>query len=118
MSRPRYLADHDFNERILHGVWQRDAAIEIVRARERGLEEKADPDILAFAAAEGLIVLSHDVNTMPAAAYARLAAGQTMTGLFMVPQRYPLGPMIDDLVLICATSEAEEWGGQVVFLPL
>ena len=40
-----------------------------------------------------------------------------MAGLFMVRQSDPMGPVID-LVLIWSASEAEEWQGQVWFLPI
>ena len=41
-----------------------------------------DPDILARAAAEGRIVLTHDRNTMTGFAATRVNAGQPMPGLF------------------------------------
>jgi hypothetical protein len=77
-----------------------------------------DTEILAYAAREGLLVVSHDVNTMPAAAFARLSAGKSFPGLFMSPQSSPIASIIDSLVLIWAASELEEWQDRVVFLPL
>ena len=118
MSRPRFLADHDVNEHILDGALRREPAIEVLRARDVGLGDRPDAEVLEFAAAQGMIVVSHDVNTMPAQAYARLAAGRPVAGLLMVKQTDPIGPIIDSLVLIWSASEAEEWHGQVVFLPL
>jgi hypothetical protein len=47
-----------------------------------------------------------------------LDTGGTMTGLLMVQQTKPIGPVIDSLVLIWSASEAEEWTGRVRFLPL
>jgi hypothetical protein len=111
------FADHDFNERIIQGVLRQRAAVELVRAREAGLEEESDPAILAYAAEHGLMVLSHDVNTMSAAAVARLHAGQPLSGLLLVPQLSPLGKVIDDLVLIWESSTPEDWAGVVDFLP-
>ena len=118
MSRPRFLADHDVNEHILDGALRREPAIEVLRARDVGLGDRPDAEVLEFAAAQGMIVVSHDVNIMPAHAYARLAAGRPVAGLLMVKQTDPIGPIIDSLVLIWSASEAEEWHGQVVFLPL
>ncbi len=109
MSRPRFLADHDFNEHILRAV---------VRAREVGLHERPDAEVLAYAATQGLLTLSHDVNTMPAAARARVAEGQAMHGLLLAQQRRLYRATIEDLVLIAVASEAEEWINQVRFLPL
>jgi hypothetical protein len=36
----------------------------------------------------------------------------------MVQQTAPICPVIDSLILIWAASEADEWDGQVAFLPL
>jgi hypothetical protein len=55
---------------------------------------------------------------MPAAASARLARGLTFPGLLLARQRHPIAPVIESLLLIWSNSEAEEWEGQVQFLPL
>jgi hypothetical protein len=118
MSRPRFLADHDLNEHIVTGVLRQEPVIDFLRVRDLGMSTRPDSEILAYAAIEGLLVVSHDVNTMPAAAFARLSAGDSLTGLFMVPQLSPIAPIIDSLVMIWAASELEEWKDQVIFLPL
>jgi hypothetical protein len=118
MSRPRFLADHDLNENILHGVWRHEPTIVFRSAREFQLEQRPDDELLAFAAARGLIAVSHDVNTMRAAALARIDRGEPFSGLIMIHQRAPLANTIEDLVLIWAASEAEEWVNEVQFLPL
>jgi predicted nuclease of predicted toxin-antitoxin system len=69
MSQPKLLADHDLNEHIIVGVLRRAPGVEFRRVREVGLHERPDPEVLAYAADHGFIVVSHDVNTMPAAAY-------------------------------------------------
>jgi hypothetical protein len=105
MSRPRFLADHVLNEHIVDGSLRREPSIEFIRARDVGLDDRTDPEVLAYAAAEGWLIVSHDVNTMPAHAWARLAAGQSLAGLFMVRQTDPIGPIIDSLVLIWSASK-------------
>ena len=118
MSRPRFLADHDLNEQIIDGVLRREPSIHFVPVRELGLQERADREVLAYAASEGLVVVSHDVNTMPAAAERRNQSREHMAGLVMVAQRLPVGRAIDDLVLIWAATDDSEWRHQTVFLPL
>jgi len=118
MSQPRFLADHDLNEHIVAGVLRQEPAVEFVRVRDIGMNERSDEEILAYAQNEGLLVVSHDVNTMPAAAYARLTAAQSFPGLFMVQQTLPIRPVIESIVLIWSTSQFEEWINQVVYLPL
>ena len=118
MSRPRFLADHDLNEHIITGVRRRHEGVEFLRVRDAGLDGRPDPEVLAYAAERGLLVVSHDVNTMPAHAHRRLAAGLPVAGLLMVRQTEAVAAVIDSLVLVWSSSEAEEWQGLVVYLPL
>jgi predicted nuclease of predicted toxin-antitoxin system len=60
MSRPRFLADHDLNEHIVSGVLRREPALEWVRARDIGMSERADAEVLAYAADHGFLVHCHD----------------------------------------------------------
>lgn len=76
MSRLRFPADHDLNEHIVLGVLRQEPAIEFIRVRDAGLSDRSDDEILEFADENGLLVISHDVNTMPAAAFARLSHGE------------------------------------------
>jgi hypothetical protein len=118
MSRPRFLADNDLNDAIVRGVARREPSIEFLRLRELGLDRLPDPEVLQFAARENWIVVSHDVNSMTAAAFGLLTSNQAMHGLLLVHQSDPIAPIIDSLVLIWSASEAEEWSGLVEFLPL
>jgi len=83
-----------------------------------GLRHTPDPDILAWAAAEGRIVLTHDRNTMTGFASARVNAGQPMPGLVVVDQQAPLGRALNDLEAMAAASEMDEWRDQIIFVPL
>ena len=118
MSRPKFLADHDVNEHLIVGVLRREPSVEFNRARDIGINDQPDSEILDYADRHGLIVVSHDVNTMPAEAYNRLATGKAIAGLLMVQQSHPIGLIIENLILIWSASEAEEWRNQVCFLPL
>ena len=117
MSRPLFLADHDLNEHIVAGVLRCEPTIKFLRVRDLGMGKRSDQEILEYADREELLVVSHDVNTMPAVAYDRLLAGQSFPGLFMVPQTVPVGLAIENLVLVWAASELDDWENQVVFLP-
>ena len=70
MSRPRFLADNDLMDQIVLGVQRREPALIMTRLREVGLAPAADSVVLDYAANEGFIVVSHDINTMRAAARA------------------------------------------------
>jgi hypothetical protein len=118
MSRPRFLADNDLNDAIVVSVRRREPAMEFSRLRDLGKATRSDPEVLEFAAQESWILVSHDVNTMRVVAYIRLSAGLSMGSLLLVHQRTGVSSIIDSLLLIWAACEAEEWAGQVEFLPI
>jgi predicted nuclease of predicted toxin-antitoxin system len=108
MSRPRFLADNDLDDAIVLGVCRHEPLAEFTRLRDIGLAAARDVEVLERAAIDKRIVVSHDVNTLRAAAQARLAKGQPMNGLLLVHQRQAVWPIIENLVLIWAAREAEE----------
>lgn len=89
-----------------------------MRCRDAGLRSASDVEVLTYSAEHGLVIVSHDVNTMSAAAWGRVENGDLMSGLILVPQSLSLHAVIDDLILIWSATAAEEWLNNVVFLPL
>jgi hypothetical protein len=83
MSRPRFLVDHDFSQLIVDGALRQEPAIDFVLARDVGLDRAPDASLFDHAATEGLIVLSHDSNTITAAAIAAVNASRPMAGLMI-----------------------------------
>jgi hypothetical protein len=77
-----------------------------------------DPDILARAAEDNRIVLSHDRNTMTGFASDRVHSGQPMPGLFVVDRSTSPGRVRNDLEALAAASEMHEWIDQIIFIPL
>ena len=82
-----------------------------------GLEGLNDEQVLALAAREGRILVTHDQKTMPRH-FANFITSQTSPGLLIVPQHAPYATVVDDLVLISLASEAEEWVNRICSLPL
>jgi len=118
VSQLRFLTDEDFNEDIVEGVFRREPAIEFLAVRDVDLRGRPDGDVLEYGATHGLVLLSHDVNTMRGHAYERVRSNRPMPGLFIVRQHIPVGPVIESLILLWSASDAEEWEGHVGFLPL
>ncbi|MGD1942934.1 MAG: DUF5615 family PIN-like protein [Leptolyngbyaceae cyanobacterium] len=114
----RFLADENFNNQIVRGVLRQRPEIDMVRVQDIGLSGGDAPAVLAWAAQENRIVLTHDVATMITFAYERMQAGLAMPGLFEVSRRVPIGLAIEEIILIAECSLEGEWEGQVRFLPL
>ncbi len=114
----KYAIDEDFNHEIIRGLERRDASLDILTVQDAGLLEAHNRDILAWAAQEGRILLTHDVRTMPSYVAERLRDGHAMPGIVLVPQLLPIGRAIDDLLLLAQYSEASEYEGMILRLPL
>ena len=114
----RFAADENFNNDIIRGLLDRNPDIDVVRIHDVGLAGVDDPSVLSWAAQEGRILLTHDVQTMTHYAYERVKSGKPMPGVFEVSRKIPLGVVIDNLLLIVECSHEGEWEGQVRYLPL
>lgn len=110
--------DENFNNDVLRGLLRRRPGLDVVRVQDAGLSSLDDPAVLAWAAQEGRVLVSHDVSTLTAYAYARVRAGQSMPGLIEVGSSVPIAAAIEDLLLIAECSLPGEWEGQVRYLPL
>ena len=114
----RLVSDENFNGDIVRGLLRRHPELELVRVQDVGLMQTPDPDILEWAAGQGRVLLSHDVSTVPPAAYQRVADGKPMPGVFIVPDRMPIGQAVDEILFLSLDVDADEWKDQVLFLPL
>ena len=114
----KLASDENFNGDILRGLYRRRADLDVVRVQDVGLSEGRDPDVLAWAAAEGRILLTHDRETMPRFAYDRVRVGQPMPGVFLVSDLMPVGHAIDEILLAVECLLPEECKDFVRFFPV
>jgi predicted nuclease of predicted toxin-antitoxin system len=91
----RLLADENFNNQIVRGILRRRPEIDIVRVQDVGLSETDDRVILEWAAQQGRVLPTHDVETMTRYAYDRVQAGLEMPGVFEVSRSVPVGLATD-----------------------
>jgi hypothetical protein len=114
----KLAADENFDNAIVRGARLRLPALDFMRVQDVGLYSADDNQVLAWAAAEGRVLFTHDVATLRQLAYERVARGEPMPGVFEVPLWLGVGAAIEDIVLIVECTEPEEWRNQVCFLPL
>jgi hypothetical protein len=114
----RLAADENLISDIVRGLLRRNANINIVRIQDVGLSGADDPRVLAWAASEGRILITHDARSIPRYASQRIVEGLSMPGVFIVPQSISVGHAIENLLLLCEGTSAAEWEGLVLYLPL
>lgn len=114
----RFIADENIDPDLVLGLRRRVDGLDIVRVQDVGLRTADDPTILQWAADDGRLLVTHDIKTVPDFAHDRVAAGQPMPGVFVVPTSMSIGEAIDELSLIADASKPDEWANKVVYLPL
>ena len=90
----------------------------MVRVRDAGLEETPDPVILEWAATHNRVLLTHDRETIPFFAVARVRAREPMPGVFLVRDGKPIGRIIDDLRLAIHALSPEECQDMIRYFPV
>jgi len=80
----RLLADENFDNTIVRGLLRRRPSIDIVRVQDVSLSGMDEPTVLAWAAEEHRILLTHDVATITRFAYDRVVQGLPMPGVIGV----------------------------------
>ncbi len=114
----RFPADADLNKAIVIGVLRREPSLDFLTAHAAGLRRMTDREVLALAAEQHRVLVSHDVGTMPAHFRMFRNEGKHSAGVFLVPQSLDVGAVIEEILLIWLASEASEWQNRLEWLPL
>lgn len=115
--RPCFLADENLNAKIITGLLRREPAIDFKTAKSADLLGSPDPEVLLVAARENRILVSHDRDTM-AAHFSSFIETARSSGLIIVSQKINVGEAIEQILLVWAASEMDEWVNRVAYLPL
>jgi predicted nuclease of predicted toxin-antitoxin system len=113
----RFLADASLNHHIVAACHRREPAIDFLSASEAELEGIPDPEVLALAASDGRILVTHDVHTMPGHFSEFLLGGGSSPGVFLVRQRVPVSEIAEALILIWAASDPSDWENRILEIP-
>lgn len=115
--RVRFQTDADLNQVIVAAAVRREPGVEFQTAAAAGLAGLSDREVLALAAREGRVLVTHDQTTMPGH-FADFVAAQASAGVLIVPQHLAFATVVDQLMLIWLATEAEEWTNRICYLPL
>lgn len=110
-----YYFDHNASERIARGLERR--GVRVVRARDDGFEERADPEILDRATELGLVVFTTDADFYDIATKRYRLHPDVFPSfagvLYVEQQTLTIGQAIEALELIARVVERDELRGRV-----
>lgn len=104
----RYQADAHLNQAIVTGVLRRDPTVDFQTAFAAQVQGVKDAEVLAIAAQQQRILVSHDRKTMPSE-FAKFITSNQSLGVIIVSRELSIEVVIEELLLIWAASSAEEW---------
>jgi hypothetical protein len=113
----RFQADADLKTSIREGLIRRHSGIDFQVASGVLADGLPDDQVLAVAAGEGRILVSHDRKTMPCH-FLDFIQVRTSPGLILIPQSLPVRRAVEDLLLLWEVSMENEWQNQILYLPL
>ena len=114
----RFLADACLTHYIVSGCLRREPAMDFKSATSAGLQGKNDMEVLDLAAAEGRILVTQDIRSMPRHFAELLGRGGHSPGVILIPQSTPASIAIDSLVLVWANTDSAEWADRILKVPL
>jgi hypothetical protein len=115
--RVKFLADVNFDRRIVDGVLRRESLVDFQNSEEAELSGKSDLEVLEMAASLQRLLVTHDRKTMPTA-FGAFASHSQSFGVLVIPQKLNLRTAIDELLIVWALSEAEDWLNVISSIPL
>ena len=114
----RLVIDQDLDHVILRALLLRVQNLDVITAHQAGLSNASDPELLAWAAEQERVVITHDRRTMPYHATSRIGRAEKIAGIIIVSRQLPVSRVIHDLEIIVSCSDMVEWEDIVKHLPL
>ncbi len=104
----RFLADSNLHQAIVEGVCRGEPEVDFKRASEAKLHGQPDIEVLAIAAEEGRVLVTHDIRTMPLH-FAEFVETNEPPGVLLVAQRASIGAIVREVAALRRTTEVEDW---------
>lgn len=112
----RFQADNDLRKAILRGTIRRELRLDFRSAQSARLDGVRDSEVLALAARDGRILVSHDFQTMPRH-FREFTEREHSPGVLLVSQYLPIGEAVESLLLIWEASTPSDWEDRLCLVP-
>ena len=118
MSTIKYLLDEHVNPRFRKALVRRESEMIVRCIGDVGVPplQTSDPDILLWCEAHGFSLVTNNRASMPVHLQDHLAAGRHIPGIFVLNPNMTMGGTIDELILIWAASDSDEYVDQLRYL--
>ncbi len=120
MSTIRYLLDENVDDLYQVQLLKREPTMVVVKVGVPGAPHKGtlDPAVLDYCERNSLILVTKNRRSMPSHLQEHLAQGRHVPGIFVMDPAMTIGETIEELLLIWAASDEEEYHDQLFFFPI
>lgn len=108
----RLLADANLNAAIVTGLVRQNSEIDFKRAEDVPLKGLSDQLVLAAAAQQDRVLVSHDIRSIPAHLREFVLQGAS-PGVVLIPQRLRIGSAIENRQLICEVCDPPDLSNKI-----
>lgn len=120
MSTCRFLVDECVPSSLIRGLRRRMSEIDAIQVGEPRAPSKgtSDEELLIFCERDSRLFITADRATVPDCFREHLQQGGHTSGILVIGPSTSLSQALDELALLHAESEAEEWIDVLQFLPM
>jgi len=120
LKQIRYLLDENVPHAIRDALLRCNPGIDIHAVGHETAPPLGMPDteILCWIEQEGYILVTFNRSTMPQHLREHLGTGRHIPGILILPRKYTIGGIIDDLLLIWEVAYPDEYQDKIIYLPL
>jgi len=116
----RYLLDENVDPVYRSELLTREPELIVWRVGTLGAPPHAtpDPEILYWCELNGFLLVTNNRRSMPRHLQDHLVKGRHVPGIIELNPNMSIGETIDELLLIWAASEENEFLDQIIYLPI
>jgi len=120
MTPPRLLLDEHLPQAIQSQLLRLDPEIDVLAIGQPLAPPKGtpDPDILAWIEQAEYILVTANRRTIPEHVRRHYAAGRHIPGILFLRRGADVGQVIEQLYLLWAASDAQEYVDKLLYLPM
>lgn len=114
--RPRFQGDENFSGPVIDGLLRKNPRIDFRTSHSMQLAGLLDDKVLQRSAADNRILVTHDLRTMPVH-FGVFITNSNSPGVIVIPRSMSISASVEELFMIWAASEHEEYFNRIVTLP-
>lgn len=120
MNTIRYLLDENVDPIYRTQLLRREPALVVWKIGLLGAPPRStlDPEILAWCEENSFTLVTNNRKSMPSHLRDHLAQGRHVPGILVLNDNMSIGETIEELLLIWAASDENEYRDLIVYLPI